>query len=157
MIMPDIIEIKKTDILDAHDIAQTEKICFAVPWSEKSIHEFLENEFSVSFSAVCGNNIIGYIGMYVLQSEGEIANIAVNPEYRRRGIASMLIEHIIRYCSKNNISKLKLEVRESNAPALKLYEKFGFFQVGTRKNYYIKPKENAVLMDKNISAVSENI
>ena len=83
--------------------------------------------------------------MYVLD-EGYVSNVAVDPDCRRMGIADALICEIVSRAKALELSFVTLEVRESNAPARRLYEKHGFENVGLRKNYYDFPKENAILM-----------
>ena len=88
--------------------------------------------------------------MYVAADAAEINNIAVFPEYRRRGAATALINGLVDACNERGVKKLSLDVRESNTAALCLYEKNGFFRVGKRRGYYTAPKEDAVLLDKDI-------
>ena len=104
-------------------VCAIENACFAHPWSRQSIEAELDNETSLFYAAVEDGQVIGYIGMSFVLDEG-----------------------LVTHCRKNNFAFLTLEVRESNAPARSLYEKFGFIKVGERKNYYSDPTENAVLM-----------
>ena len=85
--------------------------------------------------------------MFVLD-EGYISNVAVSPKYRRQGIADALIERLDELCSGHGLAFVSLEVRAGNAPAVALYEKHGFAPVGLRKNYYERPREDAVIMTK---------
>ena len=75
-------------------------------------------------------------------------NVAVHPDRRRQGIAENLITHLIQELKNRGSHALMLEVRASNAPAIALYEKLGFRQVGLRKNYYRNPKEDALILRK---------
>lgn len=129
-----------------------ENKCFSEPWSKKALEELLTNEYAVYFVAkdLESSEVAGYCGMYVSLDTGAINNIGVLPEYRRCGIGSRLLESIIDYSQNNGITLLTLEVRESNTGAKALYEKFGFTEVGTRKNYYRKPTEHAILYNKQI-------
>ena len=85
--------------------------------------------------------------MYVLD-EGYISNVAVSPAYRRQGIADKLISQLLKSAEDKELTFVTLEVRQSNIPAISLYEKNGFIKVGQRKNYYDLPKEDAILMTK---------
>ncbi|MBQ1507329.1 MAG: ribosomal protein S18-alanine N-acetyltransferase, partial [Ruminococcus sp.] len=125
-----------------------EKMCFSHPWSRQSVESELNNDGSVFIAAVEGERVIGYIGMSVVIDEGYIFNVAVDPEYRKKGVGSSLINELVTYGKKNDLCFLTLEVRESNQAAVSLYSKFGFIRVGERKNYYSDPTENAVLMTK---------
>lgn len=93
---------------------------------------------------VCGRSCVG---------EGELLKIAVGREYRRQGIAVQLVAHTLRYLAEQGVGRCFLELRAANFPALALYERFGFRRVGLRKNYYASPLEDAILMEKIISAV----
>ncbi len=130
-----------------------ENNCFPEPWSRKSLEELLTCEYAVYFVAkdLDSGCIAGYAGMYVSFDVGNINNVGVLPKYRRHGIGARLIGELCEYCKKNSIVLLTLEVRESNAPAIGLYEKFGFERVGVRKNYYKKPTENGLLYNLEIN------
>lgn len=129
-------------------VAELEKVCFADPWSEKSVASELHNELSVWLVALDGETVVGYIGSQTVCGETDMMNVAVAPAYRRRGIAEGLIAALIGVLREKESHSLTLEVRQSNEPARKLYEKQGFEQVGLRKNYYRKPKENALILRK---------
>lgn len=128
-------------------IADIEKICFSTPWSEEMLLEELDNLNACFIAAVDGENtVLGYAGIQVVLDEGYIDNVAVRPQYRRQGLADELLKVFIRFAKAHSLSFLTLEVRESNGPAIALYLKHGFAQVGRRKNYYEKPREDAILM-----------
>ena len=131
---------------DAKELAELDKEVFSVPWSEKSFLEEFENRLAVYYIAKEENKIIGYAGFWHVADEGDITNIAVKQEYRRKGIASRLIETIIKEADRRKLLLLTLEVRELNAAAIKLYEKFGFKIIGKRKRYYTNPAEDALIM-----------
>ena len=80
--------------------------------------------------------------------EGYIANLAVKKAYRRQGVAEALLSKVIETAKENNLSFVSLEVRESNTPAIKLYEKFRFSKQGVRKDFYRSPKENGLILTK---------
>lgn len=131
---------------DIKSLAQLDEICFAVPWSEQAFSDEAENELATYLVACDGERVIGYIGYWKVIDEGHITNIAVLPEYRRQGIASKMLEGIIKAAYEGGLCLLTLEVRKSNMAARCLYERFGFEELGERKDYYIKPNENAVIM-----------
>ncbi len=140
------IEIRNMRKDDAKKLAELDEICFAVPWSEKAFEDEAENELATYLVACDEGKVVGYIGYWKVIDEGHITNIAVLPEYRRRKIASTLLEGIIRTANASGLCLLTLEVRKSNMPAQRLYERFGFEVLGERKDYYKKPNENAVIM-----------
>ena len=129
-------------------VAELEKLCFHDPWSEKSIAGELNNLLSLWVVAVDDDRVVGYVGSQTVCGESDMMNIAVHPDYRRRGIARSLVEYLIRELANRGSECLTLEVRSSNASAQALYEMLGFQQVGLRKNYYRNPREDALILRK---------
>ena len=129
-------------------IAQLEKLCFSDPWSENSVATELNSRLSYWLVAVEDGEVVGYIGSQSVLGESDMMNVAVHPDHRRRGIAEMLVNALSCDLKARNNVCLTLEVRASNAPAIALYEKLGFAQVGLRKNYYRNPKEDARILRK---------
>ncbi|MBE5056695.1 ribosomal protein S18-alanine N-acetyltransferase [Pseudoflavonifractor sp. DSM 107456] len=129
-------------------IAALERTCFSHPWSVDMLAEELYNE-TASFLVAEGEDgsVLGYAGLHVVLDEGYIDNVAVDPAYRRQGIADALIDTFVRFGAAK-LAFLTLEVRAGNAPAIALYEKHGFYEVGRRKDYYDDPKEDAILMTR---------
>ena len=129
-------------------IAQLEKLCFSDPWSENSIASELNSRLSHWLVAVENGQVVGYIGSQSVLGESDMMNVAVHPDHRRRGIAEALVTALSKDLKARDNVCLTLEVRASNAPAIALYEKLGFAQVGLRKNYYRNPKEDARILRK---------
>ena len=135
---------------EAHvaQIAQIEKLCFSDPWSENSISSELNSRISLWLVALDGNSVAGYIGSQSVLDEADMMNVAVHPDFRRRGIAEALVKRLVEDLQAMESHCLTLEVRASNAPAIALYEKLGFSQIGRRKNYYRNPREDALILRK---------
>ena len=129
-------------------IAELEKICFSDPWSERSIASELDNKLAFWLVAVEGDTVAGYIGSQTVMDETDMMNVAVHPDFRRRGIAEALVNGLVEELKNNGSHCLTLEVRASNAPAIALYEKLGFSEIGRRKNYYRNPREDALILRK---------
>ncbi len=129
-------------------VAELEKLCFPDPWSEKSIASELENELSHWLVAVDGDRVAGYVGSQTVLGETDMMNVAVHPDYRRQGIGEALVDALVSDLRKMESRCLTLEVRASNAPAICLYEKIGFCQVGRRPKYYRNPREDALILRK---------
>ena len=129
-------------------VAELEKLCFSMPWSEKSIASELHNDLALWLVAVDGDTVAGYVGSQTVFPETDMMNIAVLPERRREGIAEVLVDSLIVELKRMGSQCLTLEVRASNAPAIALYEKKGFREVGRRKNYYRDPREDALILRK---------
>ncbi len=129
------------------DILQVERECFSDPWSENMFKEEISGKFAHYYVAEADGVAVAYMGMWALSGEGHITNVAVSQNHRRRGFAKALIEHFINIAKEENLEFMTLEVRASNAPAIALYESFGFVQVGVRKKYY-ENREDALLLTK---------
>ncbi len=127
-------------------IAALEQACFSRPWSEDSLMAELFNETACFLVAVTTEGeVVGYAGLHCILNEGYIDNVAVAPQYRRQGIAEELLGVFLRY-GRAHLTFLTLEVRPSNVPAITLYRKYGFQEIGRRKNYYDAPCEDAIIM-----------
>ena len=129
-------------------VAEIEAECFSVPWSREMLLPELSNPLARFFVAVENGKAVGYCGMHNVAGECSITNVAVLPQWRRKGIACALVETLDGRARAENADFITLEVRESNLPAISLYEKHGFERVGVRKGYYTHPTENAILMTK---------
>ena len=132
------------------DIAKLESLCFSEPWSEEGILEAyrLGTRF---FVAETGKMLIGYIGIKAVVDEGYITNIAVFPEFRRKGVAAALLNKVFDYAKEKRLSFVSLEVRPSNNAAVSLYQKTGIKEEGRRKDFYRLPREDALIMTKRFS------
>jgi len=141
------IVIERMTIDDIENVVVVENECFSIPWSKNSfIRELTENEIALYLVAKVENVAVGYIGVWRIQNEGHITNIAVHPDYRGQGIGSMLVSELLSLCSEEGINAFTLEVRRSNIIAQNLYKKFQFAECGTRKGYYADTNEDAILM-----------
>ena len=129
-------------------IAALEKICFSDPWSERSIASELDNKLAFWLVATEGETVAGYIGSQTVMEETDMMNVAVHPDFRRQGIAEALVSGLVEHLKAMGSHCLTLEVRASNAPAIALYEKLGFAEIGRRKNYYRNPREDALILRK---------
>ena len=129
-------------------VAALEKVCFSDPWSEKSVASEVENPLSCSMVALDGETVAGYVGSQTVLDETDMMNVAVHPDFRRQGVARALILALTEELKKRGGHCLTLEVRASNDPARALYESLGFAHVGTRRNYYHNPKEDALILRK---------
>ena len=132
-------------------MAQIEIECFSVPWSREALEEELENPYA-HYVVCCDphGNVMGYIGSRIVLDSADITNVAVRPQYRRQGIGYELVNRMLEEMILRGVSSVLLEVRESNLPAQNCYAQAGFTVVGRRKNYYELPKEDALLMGREL-------
>ncbi len=132
-------------------LAMLEKLCFSSPWSEQALRDTLTSPYAKLFCAEDGDAVIAYGGLYLLGDDADITNIATHPDHRRRGAGTAVLRSLIAYAKEHGAQGVHLEVRQSNVPAIAMYEKFGFAVDGIRKNYYKNPSENAVLMTLSLT------
>ncbi len=131
-------------------IAALEKRCFSDPWSENSISYELTNPLSVWLVALDKEKVLGYIGSQAVLDSADMMNLAVDPDFRKQGIGRSLVDALEKHLVPKGVTMLLLEVRVSNEPARALYETLGFSYVGKRTGYYSNPKEDAMIMRKEL-------
>lgn len=130
------------------ELENLEKICIPDGWSAKSFRsEALKDNGIVLYIQENNKKISAFITAYTALGEADITNVAVSPEYRRKGYALYLISELEKIIPENTES-IFLEVRESNQNAINLYLKSGFEKISLRKRFYSNPVENAVIMKK---------
>lgn len=129
-------------------LAAIERLCFSAPWLPRMLEEELHNPAAVFRVALLDGVPAGYAGMTHVCGEGYIDNVAVHPDCRRRGVASALLGCLDRYARARGFSLLTLEVRVSNLPAIRVYERAGFARQGVRPGFYDRPREDAAIMTK---------
>lgn len=138
--------VRPMEAADVEQVTKIEQACFSTPWSRQGFEDILYRE-DVLFLVACERDAVyGYVGVYCSFDEGEITNVAVDPEKRRQQVAAHLMDELIVRLDERCIKRIVLEVRVSNQPAIALYKKFGFEHVGTRKRFYQKPIEDAYIM-----------
>jgi ribosomal-protein-alanine N-acetyltransferase len=139
-----IVNVTETEL---DQIEQIEQQCFSSPWTVEQLKSQFHDKHHEFIAAVDDlGTVLGYVGMMYVLDEGYISNVAVAPAFRRKGIADKLIEELMNMCKSLSLTFVTLEVRAGNEPAKALYAKHDFVPVGTRKNYYDFPKEDAILM-----------
>ncbi len=131
---------------DVPSVAKIEKEAFSVPFTESDILSYMESPIWHFLVAKQEDEVLGYISFTVILDECQIVNVAVSQDARKMGIGSRLLSYFLDYIKGMGVLSVYLEVRESNAPAIALYNKFNFSVSGISKNHYSKPTENAILM-----------
>jgi ribosomal-protein-alanine N-acetyltransferase len=137
---------------DIDEVLEIERASFSTPWSETSFFNEIRNPRSISKIARLGGRIAGYLCASGIIDEGHILTFAVHPDFRRLGIASALIRDILEQLKKGGCRFVFLEVRASNSEARKMYERFGFRELGVRKDYYLTPVEDGIVMVLKLGA-----
>lgn len=131
---------------DVAAIEALERACFSEPWSEKSLRESLANPRYRILTAKADGRLIGYVSTFLVADEMNIANVAVDSEFRRQGVGKRLMDSAVILAKQNRMTTIYLEVRKSNEAAQELYRKVGFERGGVRKNFYDHPKEDGLIM-----------
>lgn len=135
---------------DVVAVAELEKQIFSDAWTETSLSETLKQPQAQILVAKEKEVIVGYAILYYVLDEGELARIAVRDAYQRQGVGHQLMECVFKTCKEQGITRILLEVRESNERARNFYKKHGFEEDGIRKNFYQMPTEHAILMSKTM-------
>ncbi|WP_310601973.1 ribosomal protein S18-alanine N-acetyltransferase [Anaerosporobacter sp.] len=138
--------IRRMEERDLEQVVEMEKNIFSDPWSRTSFLDSLNQDMCMYLVVSKQEEIVAYSGVYVIQDEGQITNVAVKADYRNEHIATDMLNELIKRAEDKGAQDFTLEVRESNGAAIHLYEKLGFKSVGTRKNFYENPLEDAMIM-----------
>ena len=133
---------------DLPDVVAIETEAFSTPWKADTFEGLIGREgLELLTFADSEDGVIGYAVLWCILDQGELANIAIRPELRGRGLGARLLAEVVEICRRKGVKSLYLEVRDSNRAAVSLYERFGFRDVGRRKNYYQSPREDARVME----------
>lgn len=143
-------ELKIVPMAERHldRLAELERLCFTEPWTRAGLAAELEKPGAVFAVAERNGKTAGYAGMNCVLDECYVDNVAVFPQFRRKGIARALMESLIRAARKRNASFLTLEVRASNAGAIALYRSLEFCEAGRRLGFYSRPAEDALILTR---------
>ena len=133
---------------DIGQVAELERRAFSQPWSEEGIRHYLTSGLTLFVVAKNGPQVAGYAAVMCILDEGNLVSIVVEESCRQMGIAGELLDILYEELKKEQVTSLHLEVRKSNEPAIRLYERDGFELVGERKGFYDRPKEDALLYRK---------
>ncbi|MBD5509189.1 MAG: ribosomal protein S18-alanine N-acetyltransferase [Lachnospiraceae bacterium] len=133
---------------DVTFISRLEEETFSMPWSAASFLQMIEKEDARYYVAEEDGKLLGGCGLLLIAGEGNITNVVVTPEARRRGVATGMLNHLLAAGDREGLTAYTLEVRVSNQAAIALYEKLGFVSEGIRPNFYEKPTEDAMIMWK---------
>ncbi|MBD5607370.1 MAG: ribosomal protein S18-alanine N-acetyltransferase [Desulfovibrio sp.] len=141
---------RKLALEDADAMSELETLCFSLPWSRKQCLEALKQDAFRAYGLWRGKTLLAYISFYRHPEEMEILNFAVLPDERRRGYGDLILRSLLQTARNMGMQKVTLETRESNYPAIRLYEKRGFEISGVRRRYYPDTGENALVYCVNL-------
>ena len=135
----------RLDVRHAAEMTAIERECFTLPWSEEQCRAAFRQKAFAAFGLGNDSGLAAYISIYHTQDELEILNLAVRPRLRRQGHALRILRTVLRLARKMDMHSILLEVRESNTPAIALYERCDFKRVGLRRKYYGDTGEDALI------------
>ena len=131
---------------DLPQVAAIEASIFSRPWSEQGFLDALRQKDCLYLVAAEEEKILGYCGLYQSFDEADITNVAVLETERGRGVAHAMLTELFKKGKNRGIAHFTLEVRVGNAAAIHLYKKLNFVSAGIRKNFYDRPREDAMIM-----------
>lgn len=140
--------IREMKAADVEAVSKIESEAFSMPWSARDFLEMVEADYAYYYVAEADGNLAGCCGIRNMAGEGEITNVVVAADYRKKGIGRKMMEYMLERAKENGMGACTLEVRVSNRPAIRLYESLGFKGEGVRPCFYDKPKEDALIMWK---------
>ncbi len=144
------IKIREIQRVELEEVAKLEQTIFPDAWSLGSLEETYEQERTLLLGAWMKETLAGYLILYYVLDEGEIARIAAAPAARRKGVGSSLLEELENRCGEIKVQRLLLDVRAGNETARSFYRGHGFQEDGKRKNFYTNPVEDGILMSKDL-------
>lgn len=147
------VTIRRMRALDLPQVMQIELATFSMPWSESTFRGLLRRSDSDLYVAELRGEVAGYSVFWAVTDQGELGNVAVAEQYRGRGIGRTLVDAVLERAVERGVNEIFLEVRRSNDCAQNLYRTIGFREAGRRKNYYVEPTEDAIVMRLEVPAV----
>lgn len=127
-------------------VAELERLCFAKPWSVRALGLLLTEEAAGVAVRSGDGTVAAYGGILWAADEGQILNLAVHPDFRCRGLGTMVLSELLEMAKARGCREVSLEVRVSNRAAIALYERAGFYTAGIRRHFYRNPAEDAAVM-----------
>lgn len=142
--------VRRAEICDIPGLCSLERECFSSPWSEGAFSESMREDSFLCFVCEIEEVAIGYVGGVCVADECSVTNVAVSEKYRRRGVATSLLDTLEREAAARGVGVVYLEVRVSNLAAISTYEGRGYVRCGQRRNFYTKPTEDAYVYRKEL-------
>lgn len=149
------VKIRRMEGRDLARVMVIEQQSYSMPWTESTFRGLLRRtDADLYVAETRGAAVAGYAVSWAVLEQGELGNVAVAPEFRRRGVAHRLLDAVVDRARERGVRELFLEVRVSNNHARELYQTYGFREVGRRRNYYMEPVEDALVMRKDLDPAS---
>jgi len=145
---PPAVRFRRMRLGDLDQVMRIEEVSYSSPWSRAAFVRELQDNATADYivAEIPEYGVVGYCGLWLLLDEAHVTNVAVHPDFRRRGIATELLRVAARRAVARGVASLTLEVRPSNGVARQLYTRLGFIARGRRKRYYSDTGEDAIIM-----------
>jgi [ribosomal protein S18]-alanine N-acetyltransferase len=145
------VRVRPMEAADLDQVMAIERASFTMPWTLDTFRGLLRRADANLFVAeVAGGLVVAYAAVWMVVDQAELGDIAVAAEWRRRGIARRLMDAVLEHVARRGVREIFLEVRPSNHEARRLYERYGFVAIGRRKNYYSSPREDALVLRREV-------
>ncbi|HSL69543.1 MAG TPA: ribosomal protein S18-alanine N-acetyltransferase, partial [Longimicrobiales bacterium] len=144
------LSLRRMRVTDLPEVMQIERSCFTMPWSEATFRGLLRRSDADLVVGEAAGKVVGYAAFWAVLDQGELGNVAVAARWRRKGVGRTLVRAILARAAERGVREIFLEVRVSNHAAQKLYQRHGFAEVGRRRNYYLEPLEDALVMRREL-------
>ncbi len=150
--LPPGVDVRGMRVEDVDEVVCIESEAFTSPWQRETFLDLLDrDQVDLLVATLSGEGVIGYAVLWCILDQGELANVALKPAFRGRGLGTRLVERVIEVGRERSIETLYLEVRASNSRAIELYRRLGFEDAGRRRDYYNSPREDALVMMRRIA------
>jgi [ribosomal protein S18]-alanine N-acetyltransferase len=147
------VRVRRMSYADLAMVMEIERASFTMPWTEETFRGLLRRSDSLLWVAESKREgVVGYAAVWIVLDQAELGDIAVADGWRRRGVGRRLLETVLEAMAERSVRELYLEVRPSNREARRLYERYGFEEVGRRKDYYARPREDALVLRRLIES-----
>jgi len=144
------VELRAMVPADVPAVTRIERDSYSVPWTERTFRDLVERVDTDALTALSEGTVIGFAIAWSVGDQAELGNVAVTKASRSRGIGERLVREVVTRLSRRGVREIFLEVRVSNRTARRLYERLGFVEIGRRRNYYVRPSEDAIVMRKRL-------
>lgn len=135
---------------DVEAVAEMEAAAFSTPWRADTFRTLLERPGAEMHVIEDDGEVVGYAVLWCILDQGELANIAIREDARGRGLGGVLLDRVLDVARERGVRSLFLEVRVSNEAAASLYDSRGFVEIGRRRDYYERPREDARVLEKRL-------
>jgi ribosomal-protein-alanine N-acetyltransferase len=144
------VELRAMIPADLAEVVRIERESYSVPWTEQTFRGLVDRPDTDALSAVSEEAVVGFAIAWSVGDQAELGNVAVTRGWRFRGVGERLVREAVTRLARRGVREVFLEVRVSNRAARRLYERLGFLEIGRRRNYYVRPSEDAIVMRKRL-------